>query len=290
MTLPPLLRLTRPSHWTKNLTAFAGVIFGNRLGEPWAIGLDFAVFLVLILASSAVYIANDLVDIDRDRQHPTKKRRPLASGEVQPTTATTLAWALAVAAIAGSWLLGAAVWVCVLLYLAINVAYSRWLKHIVLADVLCIAIGFALRILAGIYVLGDLPTAWIILCGFFLALFLGYGKRLAEIKNNAADSGARPVLERYDRNFLESLVDGSALASILSYALFTATSGKNPSLIVTVPLVYIAITYYRRLLETSTEGSEPEGILLGNRVIQGCIALWLLTFILISYGDLHFFR
>jgi 4-hydroxybenzoate polyprenyltransferase len=288
--MPAALRLLRPSHWTKNLTAFAGVVFGGRLGEPWAIAVDFAVFVVLCAASSAVYVVNDLCDVEYDRAHPTKRHRPIASGEVAVGTARALAAALAVGSVVASFFFGFGASLCVIAYLVLNLAYSFRLKHVFLIDVLCIALGFALRVLAGIYALGDLPTAWIVLCAFFLALFLGFGKRRTEIGDGASERDVRPVLENYDRGMLDSLLDGSAATAILTYALFTATSGKNPSLIVTVPIVWYAITYYRRLLETTGHGAEPEQILLRDRVIQTCVAVWLASFVVIAYGELHFFR
>lgn len=288
--MSPVVRLLRPSHWTKNLTAFAGVIFGGRLLEPWAIALDFAVFVVLSLVSSAVYIMNDIYDVEFDRAHPTKRDRPIASGEVSVAQARTLAWTITAVALVSSFFLGLGTALCVIVYLLMNVLYSAKLKHVMLIDVMCIATGFALRVLAGVYVLGDLPTAWIVLCVFFLALFLGFGKRRGELEQQEADADARPVLYGYDRALLDSLLDGSATTAILTYALFTATSGKNPSLIVTVPIVYYAITYYRRLLQTPGQGTEPELVLLRDRVIQGCVAAWLISFVIISYGDLHFFR
>lgn len=285
-----LVRLVRPTHWTKNLTAFAGVIFGGRLGEPWAIATDFAVFVALTMASSAVYIMNDIYDVEFDRAHPTKRTRPIASGEVSIGTASLVGGLLAALALVGSLFLGLGAFVCILTYLVMNALYSVKLKHVMLIDVMCIAMGFALRVLAGVYALGDLPTAWIVLCGFFLALFLGFGKRRGELGQQQGDADARPVLYGYDRALLDSLLDGSATTAILTYALFTATSGKNPSLIITVPIVYYAITYYRRLLQTSGQGTEPEQILLRDRVIQACVVVWLLSFVLISYGDLHLFR
>ncbi len=290
MATSPVLRLMRPTHWTKNLAVFAGVVFGGRLGEPWAILIDAAAFVILSAASSAIYILNDLADVEYDRAHPRKRHRPIASGEVTPATARSVATVLGGGALLSSLALGATTFWCVFAYVALNLLYSIRLKHIVLVDVICIALGFALRVLIGIYALGDLPTAWIVLCGFFLALFLGFGKRRAEVGESGTESSSRPVLERYDTSVLDSLLDGSATMAILAYSLFTATSGKNPSLVVTVPIVYFAITHYRRLLSTSGHGADPVEILLGDRLIQGCLVLWLLVFVAISYGELHFFR
>jgi 4-hydroxybenzoate polyprenyltransferase len=286
MALPATLRLLRPQQWTKNLACMAGVVFGGRLREPDAVLLDVAVVATFTLAASAVYVVNDLLDLPLDRQHATKRRRPLAAGEVAQGAAVTLALGTAALAAAGGAVLGRGVEACLAAYAALNVAYSlRW-KHVPVLDVCCIALGYVLRVLAGILVLGDTPTGWILLCTFFLALFLGFTKRRAELVDPERGGGEqRPALLGYDHRVLDSLVDGSATMAVMTYALFTATSGKNPTLIVTVPIVYYAIMHYRQAAQQSGFGQEPDRILLRDRTLQGCIVLWLALFILVFYGD-----
>lgn len=289
--LPPLLRLLRPQQWTKNLAAFAGVIFGGRITEPGSILLDLLVAIVFTAASAATYVFNDLRDVEYDRQHPVRRNRPLASGEVDPATAKRLALTLAAGALLAALLLGKATLLCLLLYLAINVAYSSGLKHVPLLDVCCIAMGYVLRVLAGIYVLGDMPTAWITLCTFFLALFLGFSKRRSELVTaTVPHEDSRPVLRGYQRDMLDTLLNGSAIMAVMSYAMFTATSGKSPTLIVTVPIVYYAIMHYTRLVLQEDRGEEPDQILLRDRTIQVSIVLWLVCFVVIFYGHLTLFR
>ena len=289
--LPPLLRLLRPQQWTKNLAAFAGVIFGGRITEPGSIALDLLVALVFTAASSATYVFNDLRDVDYDRQHPVRRRRPLASGEVDAADARRLALVLGGATVVVALLLGKATLLCLLLYLGINAAYSSGLKHVPLLDVCCIAMGYVLRVLAGIYVLGDMPTAWITLCTFFLALFLGFSKRRGELVTSTVPlQDSRPVLLSYGRDTLDQLLNNSAIMAVMSYAMFTATSGKNPTLIVTVPIVYYAIMHYLRLVMHEDRGEEPDQILLRDRTIQACIAVWLVCFVLIFYGHVTLFR
>lgn len=289
--LPPLLRLLRPQQWTKNLAAFAGVIFGGRITEPGSILLDLLVVVMFTAASAATYVFNDLRDVEYDRQHPVRRKRPLAAGEVERGTAIRLAGALTAFAVVLGLLLGKATFVCLALYLLINVAYSSGLKHVPLLDVCCIAMGYVLRVLAGIYVLGDMPTAWITLCTFFLALFLGFSKRRSELVTSEGPSGdSRPVLLGYGRDTLDSLLNGSAMMAVMSYAMFTATSGKSPTLIVTVPIVYYAIMHYTRLVLHEDRGEEPDQILLRDRTIQVSIALWLVCFVAIFYGHLTLFR
>lgn len=289
--LPPLLRLLRPQQWTKNLAAFAGVIFGGRITEPGSILLDLLVVVMFTAASAATYVFNDLRDVEYDRQHPVRRRRPLAAGEVERGTAVRLAAALTGGALLLGLLLGKATFLCLALYLLINVAYSSRLKHVPLLDVCCIAMGYVLRVLAGIYVLGDMPTAWITLCTFFLALFLGFSKRRGElVTSTVAHEDSRPVLRGYGREMLDSLLNGSAMMAVMSYAMFTATSGKSPTLIVTVPIVYYAIMHYTRLVLQEDRGEEPDQILLRDRTIQVSIVLWLVAFVVIFYGHLTLFR
>jgi 4-hydroxybenzoate polyprenyltransferase len=289
--LPAAVRLLRPQQWTKNLACLAGVVFGGRLGEPDAVLRDLAVVVVFTLAASAIYVVNDLLDLERDREHPVKRRRPLAAGEIRPASAGMLALLLGAGAAGGAVAMGRAVVACIAVYVAVNLLYSwRW-KHVAILDVCCIASGYVLRVLAGILVLGDTPTGWILLCTFFLALFLGFSKRRAELVDpERAGDEQRPVLVAYDRAFLDSLVDGSATMAVMTYALFTATSGKNPSLIVTVPIVYYAITHYRYLTRHHGVGQEPDRVLLGDRTVQACIAAWLVAFVLIFYGHVTFVR
>jgi len=291
MRLAPTLRLLRPQQWTKNLACMAGVVFGGRLGEPHAVLLDALVVVTFTLAAAAVYVVNDLFDLAHDREHATKRTRPLAAGEVTTTAATVLALGLAVAAGVGAALLGRGTAACLGAYGVLNVLYSLGWKHVALLDVCCIAFGYVLRVLAGVVVLGDVPTGWILLCTFFLALFLGFTKRRAELLDpDRVGNDQRPVLHAYDRRGLDSLVDGSATMAVMTYALFTTTSGKNPSLIVTVPIVYYAIMHYRQRAQASGLGQEPDRLLLSDRALQVCIVLWLVAFVGIFYGHWTFVR
>jgi 4-hydroxybenzoate polyprenyltransferase len=245
------------------------------------------------LISSAVYILNDVMDRDRDREHPRKCKRPIAAGLIAPRTAIAMAVCLGLGALVGAWQLGASVFVCAGLYVLNNVAYSTGMKHFALFDVLAISIGFILRLLAGIYPVGDLPTAWIVLCVFFLSLFLGFSKRRAELGARPADECGgitRPVLVHYTREFLDQLIAGSAVMSILCYALFTVVGEKNPSLIITIPIVFYAIMHYARLVMNLRGGEEPERILIMDRNLQASILWWLAIYTFIVHGRIHIFR
>ena len=254
------------------MLVFAGWIFGGHVGQPALLWLELAVFLIFCAISSAVYILNDIVDRERDRRHPSKRNRPIASGEVSVPTAAVLGGSLALGALLGAWALGWSTLACVLLYIGNNLLYSFFFKHIAVIDVLSIAFGFILRLLAGIYVFGDLPTSWAVLCVLFLALFLAIAKRRAELHNLTAQGiSQRPVLSGYTIDYLDSLLNSAATMAILCYALFTVTSGKNPTLVVTLPIVYYAVMHYKRIVMVRQDGEEPEKILVKERRILAAL-------------------
>jgi 4-hydroxybenzoate polyprenyltransferase len=285
------ISMLRPRQWTKNGICLAGTVFSGRFSDPQAWLAACGVVAVFSAASSAVYILNDILDRDRDRLHPKKQHRAIASGAAPIGWAAALGLLLAAGAVAGASWLGPAALACLLLFLANNVAYSVRLKHLALFDVLCITFGFVLRLAAGTYAIGELPTTWIVLCSFFLAAFLGFAKRRAELHSLAAeDRQQRPVLGKYSLQYLDSLIGSSAIMAIMSYALFTTAAGRNPSLIVTLPVVYYAIMYYKRLVMVGNSGEEPDMILIKSRRIHFCIGLWLAMYLIVWKGDLHFLK
>ncbi len=285
-----ILRLLRPHHWTKNLLCFAGVVFSGRFRDPRSWGNALDAFLVFCAASSAVYVLNDILDRARDLRHPVKCRRPIASGAVSVAAGAFLSLLLG----AGS--LGLAAWAgprlltCAAALLGVHLLYSLWLKHVPLLDVLCIAAGFVLRMLAGVYAVGEIPTVWITLCTFFLALFLALAKRRAELGAlGGTPSEQRPVLTQYTIAFLDHAVTGAAVVTILCYALFTATSGKNPAEIVTVPVVVYGILHYLRRVLAQQGGEEPELILLKDLRISASVLLWVALYVAIQILDPRLF-
>ena len=285
-------RLMRPRQWTKNAFCFAGLVFSGRLSDPAGLRIALLTFAVFCVASSAVYILNDVVDVERDRLHPKKRERPLARGLIPIPAAVVAAIALAAVALAVGALLGQAAWACLAGYLVLNVLYTFRLKHLALLDAAAIALGFVLRLLGGVYAIHELPTAWIALCTLFLALFLGFAKRRSELAElgELSSTSQRPVLAKYTLPFLDSLVNSTATMTVLSYALFTAISGRNPTLVVTVPFVHYGVMRYELLLRGAQGTEEPDTVLLRDRGILLCVLLWLLCYIAIMYGNIHLFR
>ena len=285
-----LIQLSRPQQWTKNLLCLAGAVFSGRMSDPAALGAVLATMFLFCIGSSATYIFNDIWDRDRDRKHPRKSKRPLASGRVSVSTATMLCVLLTGAALAGTWWLGIATFVCMGLFIVLNIAYTTTLKHVALLDVMCIAMGFVLRLCGGVYVLNLLPTTWITLCTFFLALFLGFAKRRAELNSlTERDTEQRPVLDKYSVAFLDELLSSAATITIISYALFTVASGKNPSLILSLPFVYFGVMSYKGLVTMSDVGEEPEKIVFTDSRVLVTVVLWLVSFLAIEYWDPQLF-
>jgi 4-hydroxybenzoate polyprenyltransferase len=275
----------RPHQWGKNLACFAGLIFSMQLFDAVAIGQSLIAFVAFCLASSAVYVFNDLLDRERDRAQPRTAHRPITSGEL-PVWAAIAALALLIAlAGATAWHLGFACLYTVAAYGVLNVVYSMRLKHAVIADVMCIALGFVLRVVFGVYAVGVRPTSWVVLCMFFLALFLGFGKRRAEL--SAGGSDTRPVLRKYRAGFLDTLLAVSAALAILCYALFTVQ--RNPTLVITVLPVVYCVTRYLAHVMINGRGDSPDALLMSDWRMWIGVACWLALCVGILYSDVRLF-
>ncbi len=286
-----LIHLMRPHQWVKNGFVFVGLLFGHawELGDGEDLLMQaISAFIAFCLLSSAVYVGNDLVDREQDRQHPEKRRRPLASGAVSVSAALLLAVVcLLVAAglvfgvfaplgLPGSqapWIFAA--------YLLLNIGYSAGLKHVVVLDVFLIAAGFMLRILVGTLGLGIAPSHWLLVCGLMLTLFLGFAKRRAELNALAAQSGAhRPVLDHYTPAMLDQFITLSAGATVIAYSLYTVSEETialhgTPWLIATVPCVAYGLLRYLYRLHGVGGGGDPAREFLSDPHLLGVFILWL---------------
>lgn len=286
------LRLLRPRQMTKNVFCFAGLIFSGRFLEPGAIPGACLAFVAFCLISSAVYILNDCIDRERDRVHPRKRNRPIASGSVGMPAALALASVLVAGAVALAFQASKGTLICLLLYMLNNLAYSLILKHKAIVDAISIATGFVLRLLAGVYAVDDLPTSWITLCTFFLTVFIAFCKRRAELGGLVPEdeNAQRPVLSKYTLQFLDYLVNSSAVMTVMCYALFTTTAQKNPSLVITVPIVFFAVMHYKRIVMLLHDGEEPERVVLRDVRLQFSIVIWFALYLFIALGNWHLFR
>lgn len=284
-----LVAASRPRQWVKNLACSAGLIFSGRLFEWVAVGDAALATLGFCLASSSVYLLNDVCDRRDDAANPRKRTRPIASGVVPVGLALIASAILALAALASTaplprpctWILAA--------YLAMTAGYSLRLKHTVLLDVILIALGFVLRILDGVYAVSVPPSPWIVLCMFFLALFLGFAKRRSELgRGEDADPRRRPVLVKYRTDFLDQLLGMTATTAILCYTLYTLLGRPGgETLVVTVPLVVYGIYRYLLLVVVHEAGGAPDRDLLEDPLLVATVILWVSACVLIIYLDVN---
>ncbi|MFN2447282.1 MAG: decaprenyl-phosphate phosphoribosyltransferase [Vicinamibacterales bacterium] len=287
--LAGLLRSVRPEQWTKNLVVFAALIFGRRLFEPAAVGRSLAAFLIFCVLSGVVYLINDVSDREVDRSHPLKARRPIASGVLAPTTA--LVWAVVLAAIG----LTGAVWLEPRVgligagYLTLFAVYSRWLKHVVIVDVLAIAVGFAMRAAAGGVAIHVSVSDWLLVCTMLLALFLGLSKRRHEVTLLAdRATGHRRILEEYSPYLLDQMIGVVTASTLVAYIIYCTspdTIGRFGThlLVLTTPFPIYGIFRYLYLVHRKHGGGSPSEMLLTDRPLLGCVALWGLAVIAIIY-------
>jgi 4-hydroxybenzoate polyprenyltransferase len=277
-----LSSLLRPRHWIKNGFVFVGVLFAGAWRQPqilWRVLLAAAAFS---LVASGVYIFNDLFDREQDRNHVSKKNRPLAAGRVSAGNAVILLIVLWILGFALALLASRTVLAILLLYIILNVAYSLRLKDVVLLDVFIIASGFMLRILAGTAGVGIPPSQWLLLCGLMLALFLGFTKRRAELyaTGGNGEGTQRKVLNHYHSVLLDKMIVITATCVIITYSLYTMSPATiqvhhTESLIYTVPFVIYGIFRYIYSLHTRATGSDPTQELFRDPHILFSIVGWL---------------
>ena len=278
----------RPEQWTKNVIVFAALIFGQRLFDPAAVGRSLAAFLVFCALSGVVYLVNDVSDREADRLHPLKRKRPIAAGEVSPALALgTAAVVGAAAVVAAFWLRPAFGWIAAA-YLALFVGYSRALKHVVILDVLTIAIGFVLRAAAGAAVIAVPMSHWLLVCTILLALFLGLSKRRHELTLLAdTASGHRRILEEYNPYLLDQMIGVVTASTLVAYIIYctspeTTEKFGTDNLVLTTPFPIYGIFRYLYLVHQKGAGS-PSDVLLTDRPLLATIVLWGLTVIAIIY-------
>lgn len=273
--LRAVLAALRPRQWVKNLLVFAGILFAAELGDAgrWAAALT--VFAAYCAASSAAYLVNDLRDLEEDRRHPVKRRRPLARGELDRRAALVLAGGLALGAAALAAVLGPVSLLCLAGFVGLQASYTLLLKEVVLVDALSIAGLFVLRAVAGAVAVDVRISPWLLLCTGLLALFLALGKRRAELVlvERAATPG-RAVLAGYSVELADQLLAVVASSTVVAYALYTVTARESQALMVTIPLVVYGVLRYLLLLRRGTAAEEPENVLLGDAPILVTVAAW----------------
>lgn len=301
-----LTQALRVAQWLKNLAVFAAILFTGKLFTPFLFYLSFLTFIILSLLSSGSYLINDILDIQKDKNHPFKKYRPIASGKLKVETALIIAVFLIASGLLLAIKINLALFLTSLIFISLHLVYSLKLKHIPVADIFIIAIGYLLRIYAGEFTTGYHITFWLALCAVSLSLFLAVGKRRAELTliQSAGISGkTRPSLEKYSEELLDTYTAMFASSTWITYAYYTFIE-KPPALsrefgkffdflfpgaeyrkwlMVTIPVVIYGIMRYMQLIYEKQEGEQPEKILITDKPLLITVLIWGLMVIAIIY-------
>lgn len=287
-SLIDLLKTMRPRQWTKNIVVFAPLVFDVKLFEPVYLAQTTAGFVLLCLISGTVYLINDLVDIEKDRQHPKKRLRPLPSGRLSPSAALATAIIIPALTLPAGFLLQPLFGAILALYLSIQIIYSFWLKNAVIIDVMLIATGFVLRVAAGVpLVAAERFSPWLYICMTFLALLFGFGKRRHELvllEENA--NMHRKSLEDYNLALLDQIISIVTASILIAYALYTFSAPNLPpnyTMMLTIPFVIYCLFRYLYLVHVEGMGGAPEEIALSDRPLQAAFAMWSLSVVAVMY-------
>ncbi len=286
--LRALLKTMRPRQWTKNAFIFAALVFDKQLVLLNPVLRTLAAFALFCMISSAVYIFNDLADVKADQEHPIKRNRPIASGKLPIGVAWAAAIVLVVLSVGLGYLLSPAFALVVVTYLVLNIAYSKWLKHILIVDVLALAAGFVLRVVAGVAAIHvERFSPWLYVVMTLLSLYLAFGKRRAELALlTDGASSHRKVLQGYTIPLLDQYIMIVSATTVVAYSFYTFSAPNVPanhSMMLTIPFVVYAIFRYLYLVQVKQEGGEPEEILLTDRPFQAGMILWGLVVLAVFY-------
>ena len=277
------LRLGRPKQWTKNGFVLAGVVFSGEALLPGALLAALLTFAAFCALSSAVYAANDALDVKEDRKHPLKRQRPVASGEISPRSAFVYAGLLAVIGLSLSFFINAGVGLAGLAYLALQAVYTPVLKHLAVLDVMSISGGFVLRALAGVAAVGSPVSPWLIVCTGLLTLFLGFSKRRHELATLGEGAvGHRRNLRDYSVPLLDQMMNIMISATLIAYSLYTFTVYENQLMMSSIPFVVYGVFRYMLLVHRDG-GGNPDTLLLADRPLQVTLFLWLGVVMFVIY-------
>ncbi len=283
-----LLKTMRPRQWSKNIFIFAALVFDKQFFVVASFAKTVAGFVLFCLISSAVYIFNDLADIEADRKHPQKKNRPIPSGQLPVNVAWMAGIIIVVITLGIGYWLSPAFAAVLGAYFLLNIAYSKWLKHIPILDVMIIAAGFVLRVHAGVTLIHvERFSPWLYVVMTLLSLFLGFGKRRAELALLESGAGShRKVLEGYTIPLLDQYIMIVSGTTIVAYSLYTFSAPNVPanhSMMLTIPFVVYAIFRYLYLIHVEKQGGAPEDILVTDRPFQIAMVLWAIVVLTVFY-------
>lgn len=267
----------RPAQWVKNGLLFAGIIFGGKLFDVWAIKHAVVAFATFCLLCGGFYLINDVRDAHADRLHPLKRLRPIASGALSPLLGLQIGIGSILVALAASAWVGRGFLLCTVAYAALMVAYNVGLKDVVIIDVMAIAAGFMLRAVAGAVAVNVSISSWLLICTVLLALVVSFGKRRYELTTLEEPALHRRNLDHYSTTLLDQLVAITAAGTLLAYAMYTVDGDSVPAdrrMMLTIPLVAYAVFRYLFLVYQRGQGGSPETTLLTDRVLLATGATW----------------
>ena len=278
------IRLIRPKQWIKNLFVFAALIFAKHVFDFEYLEKVFLAFVCFCMISSCVYVLNDIVDANKDMLHPKKKFRPIASGMIGKVEGVIFLSILLVSALILSFMLDIYFGIVILLYFINNVVYSFKIKHVVILDVMSIALGFMLRVIGGGLVIRVYISPWILLCTLLLSLFLGFSKRRNELVVLAGNADRhRKILDEYSLEFIDNMLSIVTASTVMAYSLYTFSSNDNYSMMITIPFVLYGIFRYQYIIYKKNEGGSPEETVLSDVPLIINIFLWIVSSIVILY-------
>jgi len=287
-TLRALLKSMRPKQWMKNVLIFTALVFDEKLLDIQAFLVTFSGFILFCLISSSVYLLNDITDVEADRQHPKKRNRPIASGALKVSTARWAVLLILLIVYPLAYLLSPSFCLILLIYLVLNLAYSRWLKHVVIIDVFVLASFYVIRVVAGLTLIEVARfSPWLYVVTTLLALYIGLGKRRAELTLLSEEAQShRRVLDGYSLPLLDQYITIVSATTIVAYSLYTFSAPNLPAnnaMMLTIPFAIYGILRYLYLIQTNHGGGAPEEELLSDRPLQITILLWGLVVVLILY-------
>ncbi len=287
-TLRGIIKTMRPHQWIKNILIYVPLVFDRKLTDVPSLIRTTAGFIIFCLVSSVVYIVNDIADLEADRNHPEKKKRPLASGKLPVSVAVITAIVILSITIPLAYWLSPPFALVLLFYFGLNLLYSKWLKHIPIIDVFVLASFYVLRVIAGLTLIEvERFSPWLYMVTTLLALYIGLGKRRAELtllQENANQH--RRVLEGYTIPLLDQLITIVSATTIIAYSLYTFSAPnlpENHTMMLTIPFAIYGIFRYLYLIQVKQEGGAPEEILLSDRPLQITVLLWGIAIMVIFY-------
>jgi len=282
-----LIKTMRPKQWGKNIFLFTALIFDRKLTNVPAFLHTVAGAIVFSLLASAIYIINDIADVEADRQHPAKRSRPIAAGTLPIPAAWTAAVIILLIVLPAAYLLSPVFAIVCATYLLFNLGYSKWLKHIVLLDIIILASFYVMRVAAGVVIIEvERFSPWLYIFTTFLALLIGTGKRRAELAELVEGTNTRRVLDGYTLPFLDQLIVLAAGMTIITYSLYTFSAPKLPenhAMMLTIPFIIYSVFRYQYLLQVQNVGGAPEEVVISDRPLQAAIILYGFTVLLIFY-------